>query len=244
MEDSTPQGQPPRNPSEPAPPQFPPPPPSGATGPAPPTPPPSPSSPAAPATGGPTTPPSDNPFAAPQTYSQVSIDSSEGAPLASRVSRFVAVLIDNIIGGLVFAVAMIPFGLWSALEAINGSEDEIDAFLGLGIGFFFAMGAYLIYAAVQAYLLSTRGQSIGKILMKVRIVQVDGSPVGFFHAVFLRYIVFTLGVTAVAGVMIFVLGDLGSFLANSLNTIDALFIFRDDRRCIHDLIASTKVVKV
>jgi len=28
----------------------------------------------------------------------------------------------------------------------------------------------------------------------------------------------------------------------ALTILDALFIFRDDRRCIHDLIAGTKVI--
>jgi len=84
------------------------------------------------------------------------------------------------------------------------------------------------YAVYQIYLLSTLGQTIGKKTMNIRIVKFDtGENGGFATNVGMRGIVN---------------GILGFIPFYSL--VDVLFIFRDDHRCIHDLIAGTKVVEV
>jgi uncharacterized RDD family membrane protein YckC len=89
---------------------------------------------------------------------------------------------------------------------------------------FFAVLGY------QCYLLSTRGQTLGKKWLGIKILKLDGSPPGFPAAVALRVLVNGLiGLIPVVG-GIYVL-------------VDTLLIFRDDRRCIHDLIAGTRVVK-
>ena len=63
-----------------------------------------------------------------------------------------------------------------------------------------------------------------------RIVRLDGRPVGFVEAVLLRSWMFgLLGWVPRAG----------SFLGLA----DILFIFRRDRRCLHDLLAGTKVIE-
>lgn len=83
----------------------------------------------------------------------------------------------------------------------------------------------------QIYLLTTRGQTLGKKIVGARIVKFeDNSNPGFIHACLLRLIVPSLlNSIPVLGLVFFI--------------IDSCFIFRDDRRCIHDLIAGTKVVK-
>lgn len=95
------------------------------------------------------------------------------------------------------------------------------------IGIFLMLGLGLMLLAFQIFLLSTTGQTIGKRLIGVRIVRFDdgGNP-GFVHAVLLRLGVMML-MSAVAIVSL----------------IDVLMIFREDRRCLHDLIAGTEVVK-
>ena len=85
----------------------------------------------------------------------------------------------------------------------------------------------LALAAYQIYLLSAFGQTIGKRAMKVKIVthdrEING---GFVTNVLLR--------TVLNSIIAFV-----PFYA----LVDILFIFRNDQRCIHDLIAGTKVIK-
>jgi uncharacterized RDD family membrane protein YckC len=79
-------------------------------------------------------------------------------------------------------------------------------------------------------LLSKRGQTIGKRWMAIKIVKLDGSAPGFVHAVLLRG---------------FVNGLIGAvpYLGFVYTLVDLLMICRDDRRCLHDMIASTRVVK-
>lgn len=84
-----------------------------------------------------------------------------------------------------------------------------------------------VLAVVQFWLLSTRGQTIGKMVMNVRVVKYDSEKNGgFVPNVLLRVIINSI----LAFVPFYAL-------------VDVLFIFRQDRRCIHDLIAGTKVVQ-
>jgi uncharacterized RDD family membrane protein YckC len=92
-------------------------------------------------------------------------------------------------------------------------------------------GLYFLGLAIfQTYLLSTRGQTLGKRWMGIKIVKLDGTAPGFVHAVLLR---------------IFVNALIGSIpkAGGVYSLVDVLMIFRQDRRCAHDLIASTRVVK-
>jgi uncharacterized RDD family membrane protein YckC len=82
-------------------------------------------------------------------------------------------------------------------------------------------------AIYQIYLLTTLGQSIGKKLMNVKIVRCDtGENGGFMTNVGLRMVL-----NSIIGFIPF------------YALVDVLFIFRQDQRCIHDMIAGTKVVE-
>lgn len=145
------------------------------------------------------------------------------APLAGRGARLLAKLIDGLAGLVVALPGLVLLALGGAFED-NFSAMSIA---GLGLTGF----AVLCLFIFQVYQLATRGQTIGKRLMDVKIVAYDdGTNPGFVKAVLLRVIVNGL-ISAVP-----VIGGLYSL-------VDILFIFRDDRRCIHDLIASTHVVK-
>lgn len=81
--------------------------------------------------------------------------------------------------------------------------------------------------AIQIYFLSSRGQSIGKMVMNIKIVKTDtGKNGGFAPNVLMR--AFVNGILAVIPLY---------------SLVDVLFIFREDRRCIHDMIAGTRVVE-
>ncbi|WP_395753397.1 RDD family protein [Prosthecobacter sp.] len=85
-------------------------------------------------------------------------------------------------------------------------------------------------------LLSLRGQTIGKLILGIQVVRFpEGSPAGFVKAVLLRGVIF--GILVFAGVVSF--GVVGV----ALLLTDSLLIFRQDRRCLHDLIADTLVTK-
>ncbi len=89
----------------------------------------------------------------------------------------------------------------------------------------------LIPAIVQIVLISIRGQSLGKMMLGIQIVRyVDEENPGFLRAIVLRA---------------FVPGLIGSipYIGMLFSLLDALFIFRADKRCLHDHIADTKVVE-
>lgn len=140
--------------------------------------------------------------------------------LAGRGTRLAAVLID----GLLFCLCCAPGGIMLAIGADDNNDTlQIIGGILLGLGF-------LALLIVQIYLLSTRGQSVGKKMMKVKIVKyLDDSSPGFVHACLLRLIVpgFINGIPIVGSIF---------------PLVDACFIFSEERRCIHDLIAGTKVV--
>ena len=89
-----------------------------------------------------------------------------------------------------------------------------------------------LLAVVQITLLCLRSQSIGKLLLRLRIVGVqDELPGGPVRAFLLRAFLPTLiEFIPLLGLMFWL--------------VDTCFIFREDHRCIHDLIAGTKVVKL
>jgi len=87
--------------------------------------------------------------------------------------------------------------------------------------------AGLVIPIVQIALLARDGQTIGKKIVDIRIVSAKtGKNAGFGSNVVMRaWVNFLLGVIPFYWL------------------VDVLFIFRDDQRCIHDLIASTRVVE-
>jgi uncharacterized RDD family membrane protein YckC len=135
--------------------------------------------------------------------------------LADRGDRFIANLVDNFI-------LMIPlFGgfLLGAILSRNEALAAISMLLGM-LGTLAVLG-YQIYLAQY-------GQSIGKRMRHIRVVRTDGSPASMARILLLRN---------------FVPAIIGSF-CGLFGIVDALTIFGEERRCIHDLLADTKVVRV
>jgi uncharacterized RDD family membrane protein YckC len=98
-------------------------------------------------------------------------------------------------------------------------------------GFFVAMG-------LQVILISLLGQSLGKLVVGARVVKLDGSRAGFLHGALLRYVI-PVGVF----LLLSMIPLIGLFFALVFLVVDLCFMFREDRRCLHDLIAGTTVVK-
>ena len=96
------------------------------------------------------------------------------------------------------------------------------------------MGIVIVIAliVIQLVLLGTRGQTIGKIAMKIRIVDAQsGAHPGWARLILLRAIV--------NGILTSI-----PFLGTVYWIVDSLFIFRSDHRTIHDLYSGTRVVRV
>ena len=159
----------------------------------------------------------ENPYAPPDSDLAV----SEGVQLASRGLRLAGAMIDGIIAMLVMWPMAYVTGYWE--KAMVEEQTVADTLLLGGIGF-------VTFLVLNGYLLANHGQTIGKRLVKTRIVSVhDEKPLPFGKLISLRYV----PVWVVSQVPV---------LGQIINLVNVLFIFRADRRCIHDHIAGTKVI--
>ena len=171
----------------------------------------------------------ENPYASPQTQSQASTEDSQHATheLATRWARFLGSFIDGLI--MVPLALLIAFLLAFLLDgtgvAIDRAETTIaDTVLSLLVGI-------SIFLAVNGYLLANRGQTVGKVVMKTRIVSDDGEMLPLGPLILKRYLPFWIAASIPA---------VGGFISLA----DALLIFRENRKCLHDDIAGTKVIKL
>jgi uncharacterized RDD family membrane protein YckC len=87
---------------------------------------------------------------------------------------------------------------------------------------------FVLFAIYQSVIIAQSGQSLGKKLLKVKIVRPDGSVPGFVQGVLVRYWLMTTM----------------SAVCNIVGLIDALLIFREDQRTLHDHMAGTNVIQV
>ncbi len=142
--------------------------------------------------------------------------------LASRWKRFQGAVLD----GLIATAAIIPIMLVGGLfnQAMEGQDMTTKEQVILFVV------SLLLFFLINGYMLATSGQTVGKKLVGTRIVSnEDGRIIDFSRVAGLRYLPF------IVIAQIPVLGFLVSL-------VDILFIFGADKRCVHDLVASTKVV--
>ena len=109
-----------------------------------------------------------------------------------------------------------------AIPYVVASSDQVPQPIRL-VG----LAGTAVLLGLQLYWVSTLGQTIGKKLVGTRIVLKDTLQNGGFVTNVLKR-------GLVSGLLNFVPGF---FL------VDSLFVFREDRRCIHDFIAGTCVIK-
>ncbi len=164
-----------------------------------------------------------NPYAAPKSNTLVEPASADGLRLASRGNRLVAIMLDGLIASLIFMPFMFLSGYWQrTMERAQRGISWSPEVLVWGV-----IGTAVMIAVNWTYL--DRGQTIGKSIMKLRIVRKDGSPADRNRIIFKRLLPIQL---------IAQIPTLGGFVA----LVDALCIFRSQRNTLHDDIADTKVV--
>ncbi len=157
----------------------------------------------------------------------------ESAQLASLGQRFGAAVIDGVLKTLCWLPTSLA--MWRILGDQIRAGEQPNPVVMLG-----AMEAtisnsipYLVaLAIVQGILIARRSQSIGKLLFGLRIVRIGNlQPSGFMRGYLLR------------GAVPWFIEQI-PLLGGLFWMVDVGFIFSAERRCLHDLIAGTKVVKV
>lgn len=153
--------------------------------------------------------------------------------LASPWARLGAWFLDNVFAFVCCLPGCLVVGFSVLAEALTNRNSFAETVGNSNLlGLVLMMTGGLVVLVVQVWMLCARGQSVGKRLLGIRIVRFgDHSNPGFVGSVLMRMIVpGFIQMVPVLGFVFFV--------------VDVLFIFRDDHRCVHDLIAGTKVVTV
>ena len=168
----------------------------------------------------PSDPASEVPF---NPASEVPLSPASEVPsnLASRWKRLGGALIDCLISGAIILPIMLVAGV------LRRASSGVEMTIGEQVGFFVV--GWVVFLALNGYLLFTRGQTIGKVAVQTKIVDLSGNIPNFGKLLVLRYLV--LGLVS----QVPLIGGLAGL-------VNALFIFGKERRCVHDYIAGTIVI--
>lgn len=141
---------------------------------------------------------------------------SQTPALARRRERLAAYVIDALIATLIMVPLLIYFGLD---KLSSGEPAMILIMLGYGVLSFLCIHGYLIYE---------RGQTVGKHFLHIRVEDRNGNQASFSRYFFRRYLIMAVFYSL-------------PFIGPLISLLDPLFIFRSNRRCLHDEIAQTQV---
>jgi len=160
-----------------------------------------------------------NPYGSPEA---VVADFAESS-LAGRGERLGAAIIDTIILLVIMLPLMFFGGYWQVAMSAGGEVPFLTTVL-------WALVGLAVFVAVQWVPLNANGQTWGKRMLGIRIVDMDGDKPPIVQLICLRYLPIQLASNIpVIGIVVAL--------------VNVLLIFRADRRCGHDLIAGTQVVK-
>ena len=171
--------------------------------------------------------PEHDPYRTPDAH-LVPPSSGDGPELADRWARLAAALIDGVIALAVTLPLMLVSGYWRA--AFEAGRSGGYGFMPVGTLVLWAVIGFVLFALIQGYPLHASGQTWGKKLLSIRIVDLEGRKPPLVDLLLKRY----LPTHAIVNVPC-----VGGLYA----LVDSLMIFRQDQRCLHDLIAGTRVVR-
>ncbi|GAY08932.1 RDD family protein [Pseudonocardia sp. N23] len=169
-------------------------------------------------------------------------------PIPEWWERLVGRIIDNIIYGVVAGIIMsiaVSIAISSAISSasIGGSYSYGGAVIIVVIA---GVLSGLLYAVYDFLMHSRNGQTLGKMVMKTRLVAPDGSKPT--QATLMKRSAIYPGVFALTGLLAFL--DVGSYTIISLavgifTLIDGIFVITEVplRRALHDKWANTIVIK-
>jgi uncharacterized RDD family membrane protein YckC len=164
-----------------------------------------------------------NPYAPPQATVADVADPRLSNIEAERGTRLAAAILDGVFfGGMVYAPIMIGF----TFAGIAGGGRNLTMNGAMAAGLAIGLVGFTIWCWLTVTFVLRNGQSIAKKLLNIKVVRSDGSPITLGRLFFLRNVVNT----ALSMIPFY-------------GFVDVLFIFGEQRQCLHDKIADTIVVK-
>lgn len=175
-----------------------------------------------------------NPYAAPTEVIQTDPYVQQAGAreqLAGRFTRFAAAMVD----GILVMLFIIP------VQYLTGFLQQAQTgAVGIGEQLLMTAFGFLVMFALNGYLLANRGQTIGKFLTKIQIVDYQSDRLVSLSTILIYRYLWILPITIL---VIFIPGSTDDALIQLLSFLDVVLIFRADRRCLHDLLAGTHVVQ-
>ena len=130
--------------------------------------------------------------------------------------RVLAAVIDSIICNVV--VFVMGFGIGFLIESNNYGFNEMTQLLIMAMGIIVTLFYYIFFTGYG-------GQTPGKMALQIKVIHNDGSEIGYGQA--------------------FVRETIGKIISYLLLCIGYLMVgLRRDKRGLHDLLASTRVIKL
>ncbi|MEM7469104.1 MAG: RDD family protein [Pseudomonadota bacterium] len=147
---------------------------------------------------------------------------NEASRLASRWARLGASIVDGV---TIMIVTLPVMYLTGGFEGI--SENQQPSFLhSMGM----AILSIVVFAIINTKSLIDRGQTLGKKLLNVRAVSAVNGETATREQLLRRYAVYLLP-------------NQIPFLGGIFSLVNILFIFGSRKRCIHDIVGDTIVVR-
>jgi uncharacterized RDD family membrane protein YckC len=143
--------------------------------------------------------------------------------LAERSSRLGAAIVDGLIFGAMVYTPLI-LGMVGSAAAADAAGQPNAPILLVGMGLTFAAVVVWIYMTVKQ--MGATGQSLAKKYFNIKVVRSDGSQASLSNLIWKRNVLnWLISIIPIYGL------------------IEVLFIFGEDRKCLHDKIADTIVVE-
>lgn len=185
------------------------------------------------------------------------------APASARIGAYLLNVLFNIIAMLPLIIAAVYAFSGSAPSLKNldpNNPEAMAAALSSVFGhpaFLAGLAVYAVYGIWQIFMMSKHGQSLGKRMLKIKVIKTNGNEAGFLGTVLLREIAFGIASSVIVGLLIGIagalagsaraaelLGDLISLLPTII-CFAMLFLNKNrDRRTLQDYVADTVVVKL
>jgi len=147
---------------------------------------------------------------------------NEELKLASRMSRVGAAFFDLLAFCAVSIALIYSTGILEHLKSTSSSTEATILLTALWL---------FMFLIVHGYFLFKNGQTFGKWIFDIAIVKNDGAKISGSLIIIKRYLpMWLISYIPIIGQLI--------------GVMNILLIFRKDRRCIHDIIAGTKVVQL
>jgi uncharacterized RDD family membrane protein YckC len=164
-----------------------------------------------------------NPYAPPRARVRDVAGPRTATVLAERSARLGAAIVDGLIFGAMVYVPLIVGMLFLRVDAETGTAAGME-FLMIGSGL--ALVGFIAWLWMTLRQMKDTGQSLAKKYFNIKVVLSDGSPASLGTLIWKRNVVtWLLSIIPLYGL------------------IEILFIFGEQRQCLHDRIADTIVVE-